>query len=304
MRIFEVRRVARTLMIVVAAWLGIAAAASAQAAPPVCPAGDQEVAARTPGYGQIGASGSYYLDSDYPEDIAPVLVTVISSDGTKYMPLTLEGETTKLVLASPSQGSSFTIVIDWVQDPGSPAACRGQLRFEKVPLLPAPLKPGDPFKARFSGAYRVVLTPKNYKASTDVNSWTLTPMCDVFACPARVRSSGGLRGVFRPRADGSYVLSSSESKPSDECIVTTTRTDTTTGAVLSRRTTTIKHAYRYSFRYFLRVTSSQSGPAHTRGNVLNFSGTLTTRAVPTAAARALHCTKTRTFYDHVTGRRR
>jgi hypothetical protein len=294
------RSMFRPLVLAALTFVGLSAVAHGQAAPPVpaCPNSEDKLTTYTPGYGKPSQSGVYGLElanESGAEQITNATVTLIPGTGpASPTVVTIQGDETKVILAAPASGDHFGVQFDWDQDVGTAAACHGRDVFG-LPLLPTRAKVGDPFAARLEGTYRMRSTPVNYSAKVARSKWTIRPRCDYFACSARLRSNRGLRGTLRVRDNGSYRLTGRYRDPSS-CVVTVTTTDSVTGEVLTRRSRTIRHAYRGSTRLSLRVRKVKDGRA------LIISGSHTDTATPTARARSKGCKKASVYRQHVTGR--
>jgi len=274
------------------------AAAHAQGLP-LCPANDDDDKLDTfvPSYSRYGQTDRFRVElvGGTATDISNVTLTITpKSAPPTTVPVVLDGSgNAELVLVAPTQGQSYRAVYEWDQDAGTQAGCHGSDAYE-VPLIPTTGKAGNPERPRFAGSFRVRFRNPDVRGREERSTWRMTPSCAYFACSARLRSTGGLRGVLRLLSDGRYRLTE-KGRSSEGCRVTTRTVNTVTGEVLNRRERVIRNAFRYTNTYTLSVVADSTK------RVVRFRGTQRFVMTPTAAARGRGCTKSFTTHDRVTG---
>lgn len=170
--------------------------AAATSALPLCPAGEAAITVAAPSTVQQATSYSVTF-ARAGANVASVDVEFVAATRPGEAP-TSTSETfsfagsneVKVVRVAPAALGTFDVNVSWVQDPGSPAACRGSERRAGIPIVGPGVRAGEPSVGRFEGKYRVK------RSDGGKPSWTLTPRCDLFACTSALRSNRGLKGDF------------------------------------------------------------------------------------------------------------
>jgi hypothetical protein len=265
-------------------------------APPACPDGEDKLTTFTQGYGKPAQSMVLRVQAN-SDEISNATVTVTAQDGTATTTAFEPDyyvDQIKVIVVAPASGSSFTVAFAWDQDAGSAAACHGTDIYT-LPLLPVDAVVGTPTAKRLQGRWRMRYRPISYKGKRDKSTWTLTPKCDYFGCDTRMRSTGHLRGVVKLRPDDSYRFEVTD-HAAGSCTVTKTAQSLITGQIISRRTTTIRNAWRPRTRINLRVKAQQDGRA------LTVTGLYWVHGIPTSRALNAGC-RAYNSYEHVDGQR-
>lgn len=280
------------------ALLLLPSAASAQLV--ACPDEEDQFNTKVPAFSRIGGSDTFRVINrdDYEEvsDVENFSLTIAAEDGSATtVPVELGPYgNAKLILAVPAAGEAYTATFHWDQGVGSQAACHGSDEWT-VPLAPPDATTGDPSQPRLSGTYLVRYKAVNYKGGDDKATWTIKGLCDVFACSGKLTSTSGARGLLRLQGDGSYEYFKRYRKATGWCSVVITRTNRFTGQVLSRRTVTIRPAYRLTRSFLLKVESDEEG------RVVSFRGRSETHYGRTPRAKRMECRRQKTYVDTVTG---
>jgi len=240
-------RLAR-LLALAALPLALPATASAQAPLPLCPNDVDVFATTAPGFVRVGqVSMAVTLSRD--TDRRPSTNISVSVDGVTTSISSTEPVIDAVVAVAPSD-DAVRVVFDWDQDLGTPAACHGR-DVHDVPVIADDARAGRPGVGRLSGRYRVRYERLGPTGTLRPSRWTLAPQCDVFGCSARLKSTGGARGLVRLLDDGSYRFQEYAGL-SGRCEVYSQ----ITGDVY-----TIKPSYSVSHRASIRVLETRHGVA-------------------------------------------
>jgi hypothetical protein len=188
------------------AFTGTSSGQSSAADIPLCPDASEAVQTYPPTFVRRGESYTASIERNSSNVTSVDVVYTVPNDPAPSLRETLSfttGDTINIVRAGPTtEDESFGIQFSWIQDSGTPAACRGNDNYWAVPIIDPDLKAGDPDVARFSGGYQM-----SYHRDKGHPTWHVKSLCDVFGCSATVRSSGGLRGKFTINDDGTFELS-------------------------------------------------------------------------------------------------
>lgn len=182
----------------VATIASLGAPAGAGAAPPPCPTNLAALEMFAPEYGRAGSGLA--VDVNAALDLRPTEATleVSSASSTTTYPVALTEAITTMVVATGPTFLDFRLTLRWAQEEGAPTACHGE-QVLTVPIVPKWATVGDRGLPRLEGRFRVVqrqVKPRRKEVFRPV--WRLTPTCDYFSCAAKLRSTGGLKGSFRP----------------------------------------------------------------------------------------------------------
>lgn len=282
------------LLVAVACALLGSVPAGAQTPPTTlpCPKDTDQLTTFVPDYvRRSDRSAALTVEQSSGARIESVIVTVADV----VIPVTLEGDSTQIVVPVKPTGDVMLVDFDWDQDVGRAGACHGNDTHE-VPVIASGARVGNVDVPRLSGAFRVAFTPINYKAKADTVVWSMRPDYDVFGCVTRLKSSSGRVRRLSPGPGRTYVFEQERGTPERaSCIVERAQVNTATGEVLSRTRVTIRRAYRsyVTIRLTLKLDAF--------GDVSDFTGKLVTEYRPTAVARARHCTKGTRHEDRVKG---
>lgn len=282
--------------------LVVPAAAEAQGLPS-CPSDQSRLQVRAADVAVVGKGMSVTVrrPEEYSDEYRPVVNLVLTVARDAPVPLTLpddEGSVTAVV--ETPDALWFNAVVEWDQNVGKPSACHGRAA-RQVWAAPAGKTFGNPRIPRFAGTYAVKYRALNYKDTSRPKRirWRVRPRCDLFACRASLRSSGGMRsGMVRPRSNGAYRFTNSGSRAPQSCSVTEVTRNSFTGEVISRKTKTIKRAWVGRDRITLKVLKVVDGQA------VLLRGLRTYTMTPTGNASYAGCTKTYHLKDRVTLRLR
>jgi len=249
---------------------------------PGCPSENETLEATTVGYGREGQGLAVdVLDSDGAA-LSNVTLTVSARDGSppRVQQVEMSSAETQVIVPAPSAGEEFTLALDWDQDAGTPRACHGHTA-TNLPLVPADARVGDPGAARLSGRYRITFRPIDYSGARFSALWRITPLCDFFACSARLRSTLGLRGKVRYIGGQTDYAVEGRYQGYRDCVSA------------DERRVVAENGYRQTYRVTLRVVRTRSGRATTLVGRRKWTYTRT------AAARRRGCRNEAPDYDAV-----
>lgn len=250
---------------------GLAICSPASAALPPCPISLEVLELHTPSYGRASQSLPVEVIASNPERVAGAALTTLSEEGETPIPLDLTRYRTVAVVPTPSVEPEFTLTLSWNQDEGTPGACRGYIAFV-IPIIPQFASAGTPLEPRLVGRFRVqeiAIRPPRRKVFQP--AWTFRPRCDYFACNTRVKSTLGLRGVFKLLPNGEFELLDTR-PPRYSCV------ERATQQVVQRR------AYREVVRVRIHVRKEPGV-----NQVGGFTGKIYTRYEATPRARSKGC---------------
>jgi len=184
--------------------------AHSQTATPPCPNTDDAVTTYAPTYVRRGGSFGVTLERRSARAVKAVELTVTASPPSRSTTEVFDfgnKDRLRLIRAVPTMRKAIAIRIRWQQNQGTPAACVGQDSYPRVPVVPRAASVGDPAVARLQGRWHVRY---GERPPVERARWRLTPACDFFGCPTRLRSSRGLSGRLRPINRGRYRLRTRE----------------------------------------------------------------------------------------------
>ena len=177
----------------------VAAPASAQDGLPDCPPREEAITTTLPEFMRTGGSFTLRAERDTAFDVDAIHVTYSlpppATVTTETFSFASEYDSEIRVIRGVPDGRSFMLVrVSWIQDEGTPAACRGEDVYEDIPIIPQGARAGDLSAARLSGLWAV-----RYGSGGKGNRarWRLTPTCDFFGCRTRLRSNSGYSGHLR-----------------------------------------------------------------------------------------------------------
>lgn len=191
--------------------IGLTVPGVAAAELPPCPNDQEGVSTDVPRYLRTGSSLSYSVTADEYTEVSSVVViytyTTASGKTTSQETLAMNPNESEVdvIRAIPAHAKALTLRIQWNQDEGTAAACAGSDEYREIPVVAAHAKVGRIGYARFAGAYRIHWTSKHFDGKRR-GRWVLRATCDVFGCAARLRSSLGLKGTFRPISARKYRM--------------------------------------------------------------------------------------------------
>ncbi|MDO9354069.1 MAG: hypothetical protein Q7T55_10260 [Solirubrobacteraceae bacterium] len=187
-----------------------AAVASAQESTPelpLCPAADEALLTFPPDYARRGQSYKFSVErknDSVPEFLVQSTLPTNAADAPLIQQEAFQfddsGET-EAIRPVPAHGRNLGLRFSWTQNADTPSACRGNDNYPEIPIVAADAKVGKPDLTRIAGRYRV-----HRRYEKDRPTWSLRPDCDIFGCTTTVRSSGGLRGLFRIDDEHGYVF--------------------------------------------------------------------------------------------------
>jgi hypothetical protein len=252
-----------------------------------CSASQQIVSVTAPAYARQGADLTATVSAQDPARVTNATVALLQGATTiSSTPVTLTAASTGVPLTAPATGATLSVVVNWDQDAGAPAACSGASTVA-LPLIPAGAQAGKPGLPRLSGSFAVVERPYNYRAAPSRPKWTFTPACDVFACGVDLESSQGLELPLALEKSGLY------------------HGGHTYGAAITATSCTVPHFHLYTIKnaytsredVYVRVRGSKTGA------VTQISGSLVAVYTPTKAARKQGCDEVERAVEQFTGHR-
>lgn len=274
---------------------GTSAARSAVGLPP-CPGSNDLVTTFVPDYARAGSGIEIELAIAQRSRVTSLSVTASNNQPTTVIEVPVEKPRTSIVTLAGSRGI-LNLSVRWEQEVESPAGCVGR-DDHAIPVVPPEASVGTREAGRLVGAFsirEIEIAPARSRWIHNV--WTLSPTCDVFACPTRVRSTGTLAGSFLPKPNGSYELSHifPLSGAAGECVVTTTYTNSS-GTGKWRKVRRYKHAFEYQIRVELIPTKVDEG-----GRVVAFRGTIAQTYIPTPRGRRKGCHRSYRYREKLLG---
>ena len=260
-----------------------------------CSNPEDAVLTTAPELARSGEEMIFTTQTELTKRITNATLTIFYRKQERIVPIAVARKVTEVIeLAPEGSGSVVETKFDWDQDAGRNAACHGVTRYT-LPLIPAEGKAGNLGVPRFEGLFLIRYEPLPTKSPVGEplgpsdSKWRLRPRCAYFGCSTAVRSSQGLKGLFRPDRVDRYVLRKRAAGVGD-CKVTVPAKGKN-----NFKTVTIKRAF--IFTRVLRLEATRV----TDGRVRELSGRLKDVLRPTPKARRRGCD--RAFFDNerVTG---